>query len=119
MFKLYTVAKNELLRYFSSSLAYVYLLTFLFLNASMTLYLGNFIERETASLALMFSFLPWIYLIFISGIAMRLWAEEFKTKTITQILSLPVSTAQLVWGKFIAAWIFCSIGLFLTFPSTQ
>ena len=116
MFKLYTVTKNELLRYFSSSLAYVYLLTFLFLNASMTLYLGNFIERGTASLAQMFSFLPWIYLIFISGIAMRLWAEEFKTKTIIQILSSPVSTTQLVWGKFIAAWLFCSLGLLLTFP---
>ena len=30
----------------------------------------------------MFAYQPWIYLIFISGIAMRLWAEEFKTRTI-------------------------------------
>ena len=116
MSKFLSVVKNELARYFSSSLAHVYLLAFLFLNASLTLYLGDFINRGTADLAIMFSFIPWIYLIFVSGIAMRLWAEEFKSKTVVQILSLPVSPTVLVWGKFTAAWIFCTLGLLLTFP---
>lgn len=116
MRKFAAIIKFELLRYFMSPVAYVYLLTFLFLNASFTLYLGYFLERGQADLSLMFGYQPWIYLIFISGIAMRLWAEEFKTQTVTQILSLPVSVAQLVWGKFAAAWIFCSFALALTFP---
>lgn len=116
MYKFFAVVKNELSRYFSSSLAYVYLLAFLFLNASFTLYLGDFVNRATADLTIMFSFIPWIFLIFISGIAMRLWAEEFKSKTVVQILTLPVSPTILVWGKFTAAWIFCTIGLALTFP---
>ena len=116
MRKFVAIVKYELLRYFMSPVAYVYLLTFLFLNASFTLYLGYFLERGQADLSLMFGYQPWIYLIFISGIAMRLWAEEFKTQTVTQILSLPVSAAQLVWGKFAAAWIFCSFALALTFP---
>lgn len=116
MSKLWSVVKNELYRYFISPLAYVYLLAFLFLNASFTLYLGHFLERGEACLDIMFSFMPWIFLIFISGISMRLWAEEFKTKTIMQLLSLPISSSVLVWGKFCAAWIFCTIGLLLTFP---
>ncbi|MBQ8464417.1 MAG: Gldg family protein [Alphaproteobacteria bacterium] len=116
MFKFCSVVKNELMRYFSSSLAHVYLLAFLFLNASLTLYLGDFINRGIADLSVMFSFIPWIYLVFVSGIAMRLWSEEFKNKTVVQILSLPVSPTTLVWGKFTAAWIFCTIGLILTFP---
>lgn len=116
MHKFRAIVKNELYRYFISPLAYVYLLAFLFLNASLTLYLGDFLERGRADLNIMFAFLPWIYLIFISGIAMRLWAEEFKTKTVIQLLTLPISPTQAVWGKFTAAWLFCGIGLLLTFP---
>lgn len=116
MLNFITIIKNELRRYFASPLAYVYLLTFLFLNASFTLYLGHWLDRGVASLDIMFAFLPWIYLIFISGIAMRLWAEEFKSKTVIQLLTLPVSTTSVVWGKFVAAWLFCGIGLLLTFP---
>lgn len=116
MRKFAAIIKYELLRYFMSPLAYVYLLTFLFLNASFTLYLGYFLERGQADLSLMFGYQPWIYLIFISGIAMRLWAEEFKTQTVVQIMSLPVSATQLVWGKFAAAWLFCTLGLALTLP---
>ena len=116
MYKLLSVIKNELLRYFTSPLALVYLLAFLFLNASFTLYLGDFFARGEASLDIMFAYQPWIYLIFISGIAMRLWAEEFKSKTIIQIVTLPIRTSQLVWGKFFAAWIFCSLALLLSFP---
>ena len=111
-----TVVRYELRRYFYSPLAYVYLLAFLLLNASMTLYLENFLERGVASLDVMFSLLPWIYLIFLSGIAMRLWAEEFKAKTIVQIMTLPLSSSTLVWGKFCAAWLFCTLSLILTFP---
>ena len=116
MLKFLSVIKNELKRYFLSPLAFVYLLTFLFLNASFTLYIGDFLERGEATLEIMFAFLPWIYLFFISGIAMRLWSEEFKSKTIIQLTALPVSNATLVWGKFFAAWLFSCIGLLLTFP---
>lgn len=114
--KFFAVVKNELLRYFTSPTAYVYLLAFLFLNASFTLYLGHFQERGEASLSVMFAFQPWIYLIFISGIAMRLWSEEFKTGTIVQIMTLPASAALFVRGKFAAAWLFCTAALALTFP---
>ena len=116
MYKLFSIIKNELSRYFHSPLAYVYLISFLCLNASFTLYLGDFLDRSEASLNLMFAYLPWIYLIFISGIAMRLWADEFKNNTVVQIFSLPISPSYLIWGKFIAAWLFCAFGLALTFP---
>ena len=45
MKKLWIVCKNELFRYFVSPLAYVYLLSFLLLNASFTLYFGGFFGR--------------------------------------------------------------------------
>ena len=116
MKKLFAVIKNELLRYFTSPLAYVYLVAFLILNGSFAIYFGHFIERGVADLSPMFAFQPWLYLLFITGISMRLWAEEFKSKTIVQIMTMPVSTITLVWGKFLASWIFCVIALLLTFP---
>lgn len=116
MKQLFAVIKNELIRYFCSPLAYVYLISFLILNGSFGIYFGHFIERGRADLSPMFAFQPWLYLLFITGISMRLWSEEFRSKTIMQIMSLPVSTITLVWGKFFASWIFCTIGLLLTFP---
>lgn len=116
MKNLLIVAKNELLRYFISPLAYVYLVSFLILNGACAFYFGHFFERGQASLEPMFWFQPWLYLLFIPGISMRLWAEEFKSKTIVQIMTMPVSAEVLVWGKFLASWIFCALALVLTFP---
>lgn len=116
MNKLFIVIKNELTRYFISPLAYVYLLTFLLLNGSFAIYFGDFFNRGQADLLSMFSFQPWLYLLFIPGISMRLWSEEFRTKTIVQIVTMPISIKSLVLGKFFASWIFCGLALILTFP---
>ena len=116
MKKLLAVIKNELIRYFISPLAYVYLLSFLILNGSFAVYFGDFFNRGEADLSSMFVFQPWIYLLFIPGISMRLWSEEFHSKTIIQIATQPVSVSNLVLGKFFAAWIFSGIALALTFP---
>lgn len=116
MKKLWIVTKNELMRYFVSPLAYVYLLSFLILNGSFAIYFGDFFNRGQADLLPMFEFQPWLYLLFIPGISMRLWAEEFRQKTVVQIVTMPVSVSTLVLGKFFAAWLFCGLALVLTFP---
>lgn len=116
MNKVWTVAKNELGRYFMSPLAYVYLVSFLLLNGSFAIYFGHFFERGQADLSSMFAYQPWLYLLFLPGISMRLWAEEFRSKTVVQIVTMPVSIAQLVWGKFLASWMFCLLALGLSFP---
>ena len=72
--------------------------------------------RGQADLLPMFIYQPWLYLLFLPGISMRLWAEEFRTKTILQIITMPVSVTALVWGKFLASWLFCAVALILTFP---
>ncbi len=116
MHKLMVVVKNELLRYFISPVAYVYLISFLILNAVTAFYFGHWFDRGEASLFYMFVYQPWIYMLFLPGIAMRLWAEEFKSKTIIQIMTMPVGLPTLVWGKFLAAWLFALLALVLTFP---
>ena len=110
------IVKTEFIRYFYSPLAFVYLICYLLLNGLFTFYFGHFFERERADLLSMFAFQPWLYILFVSGIAMRSWAEEFRSKTILQIATLPVPLSYFVWGKFLATWLFCLFALILTFP---
>jgi ABC-2 type transport system permease protein len=108
--------RRELASYFSTPLAYVFILIFLVLSASFTFYLGGFFERGQADLAPFFNFLPWLYLFLIPPISMRLWAEERKSGTIELLLTQPITLWQAVLGKFLAAWCFAAIALALTFP---
>jgi len=112
----WVIVKRELGAYFSTPLAYVFIVIFLALSGAMTFFMGAFFERGQADLNSFFSFHPWLYLFLIPAISMRLWAEERKTGTVELLLTLPVQTWIIVIGKFIAAWAFIAIALGLTFP---
>ena len=110
------VMKRELDSYFSTHLAYVFILIFLVLSGVFTFYLGNFYERGQADLLPFFNFHPWLYLFLVPALSMRLWAEELKSGSIELLLTLPVKIVDAVAGKFLAAWIFAGISLMMTFP---
>ncbi len=110
------VFKREFAGYFVTPVAYVFIVLFLALAAALTFYVGYFLERGRADLQPFFQWHPWLYLFFMPAISMRLWAEERKTGTIELFLTLPVSTAAAVAGKFLAAWVFAGLALALTFP---
>lgn len=111
-----TVASRELRGYFATPLALVFIVIFLGLTGAFTFYLGGFFTRGQADLDAFFQFHPWLYLILIPAVSMRLWAEERKSGTIELLMTLPLTTTQAVLGKFLAAWVFCLIALALTFP---
>lgn len=110
------IARRELHGYFSTPVAYVFIVIFLFLTGIFTFYIGGFYERNQADLDPFFRFHPWLYLFLIPAIAMRLWSEERKTGTIELLMTLPITVAEAVLGKFLAAWAFSGIALVLTFP---
>ena len=110
------ICKRELVAYFSTPLAYVFIVIFLGLTGAVTFYFGGFFNRGQADLQPFFAFHPWLYLFLIPAIGMRLWAEERKSGTIELLMTLPVSTTHAVLGKFLASWIFAAIALALTFP---
>jgi len=112
----WVILKRELSSYFATPIAYVFIVIFLFLSGIFTFYLGNFFARSQADLSPFFNFHPWLYLFLIPALAMRLWAEERKSGTIELLLTLPVTVAEAVVGKFLAAWVFTGIALALTFP---
>lgn len=110
------IFKRELASYFATPIAYVFIIIFLFMSGAFTFYLGNFFARGQADLLPFFDFHPWLYLVLIPALAMRLWAEERKGGTIELLLTLPITMAEAVLGKFLAAWCFTAITLALTFP---
>lgn len=110
------VFRREFVTYFVTPLAYVFIVIFLALAGTLTFFLGAFFDRGQADLQPFFSFHPWLYLLLVPAIAMRLWSEERKIGTIELLLTLPISTPQAVLGKFLAAWAFTAIALALTFP---
>ena len=112
----FIVARRELGGYFATPVASVFIVIFLVLQGALTFNLGNFFSRGLADLNPFFTFSPWVFLLLIPAITMRLWAEERRLGTIELLLSLPITQAQAVIGKFLAAWAFCAIALALTFP---
>ena len=108
--------KRELKGYFTTPLAYVFIVIFLMLTGVFTFYFGGLYERGQADLLPFFNFHPWLYLFLIPALAMRLWAEERKSGTIELLMTLPVTLRDAVLGKFLAAWFFAGIALVLTFP---
>jgi ABC-2 type transport system permease protein len=111
-----TIAGRELAAYFATPVATVFIVIFLVLQGTLTFNLGNFFDRGQADLNPFFNFLPWVFLLLVPAITMRLWAEERRLGTIELLLTLPITQTQAVIGKFLAAWAFCAIALALTFP---
>jgi ABC-2 type transport system permease protein len=110
------ILRRELASYFSTPLAVVVIVFFLFLANVFTFFLGSLYERGQADLVSLFRFLPWLYLLLCPAVSMRLWAEERRSGSIELLLTQPVTLWQAVVGKFLAAWVFVGVALVLTFP---
>jgi ABC-2 type transport system permease protein len=110
------IVRRELRSYFVTPMAYVFLVIFLVLSGILTFYSGDFYERGQADLQPFFAMHPWLYLILVPALSMRMWAEEAKGGTLELLLTLPVSLVQAMLAKFVAAWLFIGLALLLTFP---
>ena len=110
------VMKRELGGYFTSPIAYVFLVIFLLLTGFFTFTVGNFFERGEASLVSFFTWHPWLYLFLVPAVGMRLWSEERRLGTLELLLTMPITTWQAIVGKFFASWLFLALALALTFP---
>ena len=109
------VFKRELKSYFTTPIAYVFLVVFLFFAGYLT-FKNGFFEIRQADMTAFFVNMPLLFAFLVPATAMRLWAEERKTGSIELLFTLPITVMQAVLGKFFAAWVFLVIALALTFP---
>ena len=108
------VLRKEFRGYFDSPIAYVFIIAFLSISA--WLYFRSFFIAGQIQMRDYLFFLPWIFLVFIPAVSMRLWAEEKKMGTIEVLMTLPVRDYEVVWGKFLASFCFLFVTLALSFP---
>ncbi len=114
-----TLCKKELKAYFNSPIAYIFITVYLVLTN--WLFFMSFFVINQADMRSYFNLLPWIFLFFVPAVTMRMWAEEKKLGTIELLLTWPVKDAEVVMGKFLAAWAFLTITVLcsITLPITM
>ena len=112
------VFKREFQGYFSSPLGYIFVVIFLLASGYLAVSrdFGRFLELRQASLLPFFKYVPWIFVVLVPAVAMRLWAEERKTGTVELLLTLPVTLEASYLGKFLAGLSFLGFSLSLTLP---
>ncbi len=110
------VLRRELKAYAVTPVAYVFVVVFLVLSAVFTFYVGDFFSRGQADLEPFFEFHPWLYLVLVPAVSMRLWTEERRGGTLELLLTLPIGRWSAMLAKFFAAWLLVGLALALTFP---
>lgn len=113
------ILKREIKAYFSTPVAYVFLVIFLVLCNYAAFVTEDFFATRQADMRAFFVNMPFLLVLLVPAIAMRLWSEERKSNSIEMLFTLPVTTAQAVLAKFFAAWAVVLLALLLTFPFVQ
>jgi ABC-type uncharacterized transport system involved in gliding motility auxiliary subunit/ABC-type transport system involved in cytochrome c biogenesis permease component len=108
------IARRELKSFLDRPTGYV--LLFVFAALVHFLFFRQVFTSGESSLRPLFQFLPWIYLVFVPAISMRLLAEEERTGTLEVLLTEPVSLADIIVGKLLGGWAVVALALATTVP---
>lgn len=106
------VAKKEFTSYFNAPLAYIFLI--LFLVVSQWLFMRTFFLSNISSMRTFFSLVPWMLVVIVPVLSMRLWAEEKKLGTMELLLTWPVKDYEVILGKFLGSLAFMTLTLVAT-----
>ncbi len=113
---MWAVCKKELRQFFSSLTGYIAIIVFLLMNGLLLFVFPatNIFDFGYATLSNFFELAPWILLLLIPAITMRILSEEFRTGTFEVLQTKPLSKWQVVCGKYFASLIVVIIALLPT-----
>ncbi len=103
------IFRRELRSYFNSPVAYVVIVVFLAIIG--WFFTSNLFLVNMASMRVVFELVPLVFLFFVPAITMRLLAEEKKSGTLELLTTKPVTDAEIVIAKFLAAWVLLAAAL--------
>ena len=103
------IASREMEAYFDAPIAYIYASVFLVLSCS--IFMNAFFLNGLVDMSPFFEVLPFLLILFIPAITMRVWAEERANNTYELLMTLPLQPLQIVLGKYTAAILFYLIVL--------
>ncbi|AXO79534.1 gliding motility-associated ABC transporter permease subunit GldF [Olleya aquimaris] len=111
------ILKKEINSFFASPIGYLVIAIFLLLNGLfLWLFKGEFniLDNGFADLSSFFLLSPWILIFLIPAVTMRSFSDEKKQGTLELLLTKPISTLQLVLGKYFGALVLILIALLPT-----
>ena len=111
-----SIIKRQLSRYFYTPATYLNIAVFLTLSTTLGLHNSQLLELNSTDLQDFFQLHPWLYLLLIPALSTQLWADENETGLSDLLITLPVTSAELIMGKFFAAWAIIALTLALTLP---
>ena len=106
------IFKKEVRGYFSSALAYVFLGVFFFFSGFY--FFAGVLYPNSADISPVFESMFLIIMLLVPILTMRLFSEEFRTKTDQLLFTSPVGIHSMVYGKFFAAYLVFAIGAAIT-----
>lgn len=111
------ILKKEINSFFASPIGYLVIAIFLLLNGLfLWVFKGEFniLDNGFADLSTFFLLAPWILIFLIPAVTMRSFSDEKKQGTLELLLTKPISTLQLVLGKYFGALLLITIALLPT-----
>ena len=113
---MWMICTKEWRQFFSSLTGYIALIVFLLLNGLLLFVFPDtsLLDFGYASLNGFFDTAPWILLFLIPTITMRSIADEYKSGTFELLKTMPLTAAQIVWGKFFGALLIVLLALIPT-----
>ncbi len=100
------ILKKEIQSFFASPIGYLVIGLFLVVTSLfLWVFDGSFNIPDSgfADLAPFFQLAPWVFTFLIPAVTMRSFSEEQKSGTLELLLTKPISTLQLVLGKYFGA----------------
>ncbi len=110
------IAAKEILVFFSSPIAFIFLATFLAVNLFIFFWVEAFFARNIADVRPLFEWMPVLLIFLVAALTMRLWSEERRMGTLEFVMTLPLSAHHFVFGKFLACLSLILLALLLTLP---
>jgi ABC-2 type transport system permease protein len=99
---MWSICKKELNQFFSNLTGYITIILFLVINGVFLFMLpdSSIFEYGYASLDKFFELAPWILMFLVPAITMRSLSDEFKAGTFEILKTKPLSSWQIVLGKY-------------------
>ncbi|MEA3408361.1 MAG: Gldg family protein [Chloroflexota bacterium] len=114
MKEIFAVTRKELEEYVGSPMALIFIGAFLAVTLFTFFWVDTFFARGIADVRPLFRWMPVLMIFLVAALTMRQWSEEERSGTLETLLTLPVSFAQLVLGKFLAVLVLVVVALALT-----
>ncbi|MDO5582185.1 MAG: Gldg family protein [Planctomycetia bacterium] len=112
------IFKRNFFAYFLNPTGYVFICVFVLLCSIASFLPDEFVNSNLANLAQLNRWFPLIMLVFVPAITMGIWADEKRFGTEELLLTMPVSTWELVLGKYLAALGIYSVSLLFSLISS-